>query len=133
MEAHHTLGSPSLTASGADMTITTLTTLHDSSDGDDLVIDCGTCLMRRTAACTDCMVTFLLDADDAGTTNRSTAFVSTSVVRHPSSSDARRRNGVDADAGRSRHSIVFDLDEQRAMRTLFTAGLLPALRYQAGE
>lgn len=27
-----------------------------------MVIDCETCLMRDTAACEDCVVTFLLDA-----------------------------------------------------------------------
>lgn len=34
---------------------------------DNIVIDCGTCVMRRTSACGDCMVTALLDhrPDDA--------------------------------------------------------------------
>ena len=29
-----------------------------------LVIDCATCVMRRTAACADCLVTFLCDEDE---------------------------------------------------------------------
>lgn len=28
---------------------------------DNIVIDCGTCVMRQTSACGDCMVTSLLD------------------------------------------------------------------------
>ena len=31
-----------------------------------LVIDCDTCVMRRTEACADCLVTFLCDDDDRG-------------------------------------------------------------------
>ncbi len=32
--------------------------------GDDLIIDCDTCIMRRTDACRDCVVTFLIERDD---------------------------------------------------------------------
>ena len=31
----------------------------NDSGGDGLLIDCGTCVMRQTAACADCVVTFL--------------------------------------------------------------------------
>ena len=29
-----------------------------------ITIDCGTCVMRATPACTDCMVSYLCDRDD---------------------------------------------------------------------
>lgn len=32
---------------------------------DELVIDCDTCIMRRTHACDDCVVTFLIERDEA--------------------------------------------------------------------
>ena len=33
---------------------------------DELVIDCDACIMRRTDACRDCVVTFLIERDDDG-------------------------------------------------------------------
>ena len=100
----------------------TLTTQHTATgDNDDLVIDCGTCVMRRTNACTDCMVTFLLESDaDRSDDEWSIAF-------------ARNRSGNAVRAAGDHHSLVFDLAEQRAMRTLTTAGLLPELRYRASS
>ncbi len=100
----------------------------DSNSSSDLVIDCSTCVMRRTTACTDCMVTFLLESSDARTDDYSTAFVRHRANRHPSfAASAAVTSSVSAPA------MVFDLAEQRAMRVLSTAGLLPELRYQAGS
>ena len=101
---------------------------HGDSNSTDLVIDCSTCVMRRTTACTDCMVTFLLESSDARTNECSTTFVRHAANRHPSfaASAAVISSG-------SEPAMVFDLAEQRAMRVLSTAGLLPQLRYQAGN
>jgi hypothetical protein len=115
------------------MTDITDTTPTANRHSDDLVIDCGTCVMRRTEACTDCLVTFLLDADDARATDCSTALVRSSTIRHPASAEARRRSGAAIEAGWTEQAMVFDIAEQRAMRTLAAAGLLPGLRYQDGN
>lgn len=32
----------------------------------ELVIDCDTCIMRRSEVCGDCVVTFLMERDDRG-------------------------------------------------------------------
>ncbi|MPZ86838.1 MAG: hypothetical protein GEU81_01970 [Nitriliruptorales bacterium] len=56
-----------------------------------MLIDCDSCEMRATAACDDCIVTFLLDRPEG--------------------------------------AIVFDADEERALRTLSAAGLAPENRY----
>jgi hypothetical protein len=32
----------------------------------ELIIDCDTCIMRRTEVCGDCVVTFLMERDDRG-------------------------------------------------------------------
>jgi hypothetical protein len=32
----------------------------------ELIIDCDTCIMRRTEVCRNCVVTFLIDRDDQG-------------------------------------------------------------------
>jgi hypothetical protein len=110
-----------------EMTMTTNHTMQTGGgdnastvhEGGDLVIDCGTCVMRRTDACTDCMVTFLLEScADRSDGEWSIAF-------------ARNRSGNSVQAERDDHALVFDLAEQRAMRTLTIAGLLPELRYQA--
>jgi hypothetical protein len=57
-------------------------------------IDCRECVMQHTAACEDCVVTFI-------------------VGREPG------------------EAIVFDVAEERALRTLSSAGLVPALRHRA--
>ena len=36
---------------------------HSAPAGDGLLIDCGTCVMRQTDACADCVVTFLYDEE----------------------------------------------------------------------
>lgn len=61
---------------------------------DVLTISCDECVMRATAACTDCVVTHLCERepDDA---------------------------------------VVLDLAEQRAVRLLADAGLVPTLRHRA--
>jgi hypothetical protein len=56
-----------------------------------VLIDCDSCMMRATAACDDCIVTYLLDRSDG--------------------------------------AVVFDADEERALRNLAAAGLAPANRF----
>jgi hypothetical protein len=58
-----------------------------------LTIDCDECLMRRTAACDDCVVSFV-------------------VGREPG------------------EALVIDVAEERAVRMLADAGLVPALRHR---
>jgi hypothetical protein len=58
-----------------------------------MTISCDDCTRRNSAACGDCVVTFLL--------------------------------GRDAD-----EAVVFDVAEERAIRLLSTAGMVPALRHQ---
>lgn len=56
-------------------------------------IDCDECVMRHTAACEDCVVTFL----------------------------AEREPGT---------AVVFDVEEERALRLFGEAGLVPRLRHR---
>jgi hypothetical protein len=56
-----------------------------------ITISCESCVMQRTSACGDCVVTFLCQSDQA---------------------------------------VVFDLDEQRAVRLLAAAGLVPTLKHR---
>ena len=60
-----------------------------------LTIDCDECVMRHTAACDDCVVSFV-------------------VNREPG------------------EALVIDVDEERAVRMLASAGLVPRLRHVAG-
>jgi hypothetical protein len=57
-------------------------------------IDCDECVMQHTAACDDCVVSFL-------------------VEREPGD------------------AVVLDLEEERAVRALAEAGLVPGLRHTA--
>ena len=59
-----------------------------------LVISCDTCVMQKTAACDDCLMSFL--CGDPHET-----------------------------------AVVFDLAEQRAVRLLANAGMVPTLRHRA--
>ena len=59
-----------------------------------MVIDCDECVMQRTEACDDCVVTFI----------------------------AGREPG---------DAIVIDVAEERAVRMLAQAGLVPSLRHVA--
>ncbi|MEY4819972.1 MAG: hypothetical protein RL200_684 [Actinomycetota bacterium] len=59
-----------------------------------LVINCESCVMRETDACSDCLVTFM-----CGDSHES--------------------------------AVVFNLEEQRAVRLLANAGLVPTLRHRA--
>lgn len=36
---------------------------HDSADRASIAIDCATCVMRRTDACDDCLVTHICDRE----------------------------------------------------------------------
>jgi hypothetical protein len=60
-----------------------------------MLIDCSECVMRATAACDDCVVTFVVD-------------------REPG------------------EALVIDVEEERAVRMLARAGLVPRLRHVAG-
>ncbi len=66
-----------------------------------IIIDCDECVMRATAACTDCVVTFICDRTD------------------------------DSALGVTATAIVFDLAEQRAVRWFAEAGMVPTLRHRA--
>ena len=66
-----------------------------------IIIDCDECVIRATAACTDCVVTFICDRAD------------------------------DAARGVADTAIVFDLAEQRAVRWFAEAGMVPTLRHRA--
>jgi len=61
-----------------------------------LRIDCDECVMRMTAACDDCLVTFV-------------------VGRCPG------------------EALVIDVEEERAVRMLTGAGLVPRLRHRAAN
>ena len=66
-----------------------------------ITIDCHVCIMRSTAACTDCVVTFICDGADVPA-------------------------GLEAES-----ALVFDLAEQRAVRWFADAGMVPTLRHCA--
>lgn len=55
-------------------------------------IDCGECVMEGTDACSDCIVTFLLERPEG--------------------------------------AIVFDAEQERALRTLHEGGLAPASHFR---
>jgi len=76
-----------------------MTSPHDGV----LRIGCDGCAMTATAACGDCLVTFICDE------------------RRPASSS-------EPDEPRA---VVLDLDEHRAVRRLQAAGLLPESRYRS--
>ena len=59
-----------------------------------LVISCDTCVMQKTSACDDCLMSFL--CGDPHET-----------------------------------AVVFDIAEQRAVRLLANAGMVPTLRHRA--
>ena len=59
-----------------------------------LIISCDTCVMQKTSACDDCLMSFL--CGDPHET-----------------------------------AVVFDLAEQRAVRLLANAGMVPTLRHRA--
>ena len=59
-----------------------------------LVISCDTCVMQKTSACDDCLMSF--------------------VCGDPHET-----------------AVVFDLAEQRAVRLLANAGMVPTLRHRA--
>ena len=67
-----------------------------------LVIDCDTCVMRRTGVCRDCVVSFLLDGQ-----------------------------GRSVGGGRHTDAVVVDAAELRALRLLADQGLVPALRHRS--
>ena len=60
--------------------------------GESFQIDCGTCTMRDTDVCRDCVVMAIINPPDG--------------------------------------AIVFDAAEERAIRAMATAGLLPLVKYR---
>ena len=78
------------------------------SEASSTLIDCGTCIMRETDACSDCVVSFLFQEDSDEHENEDSAPVSAESM-----------------------AVVFDISEIRAMRALAEAGLVPTLRHRA--
>ncbi|CAB4813879.1 unannotated protein [freshwater metagenome] len=79
-----------------------------SPDSSSTLIDCGTCVMRETDACADCVVTFLFQEPSEETENDESCQVGAESI-----------------------AVVFDISEIRAMRALAEAGLVPTLRHRA--
>ena len=67
-----------------------------------IIIDCDNCIMRATAACSDCLVTHVCESGEHGT-------------------------GL----GHEHGAVVFDIAEQRAVRWFAEAGMVPTLRHRA--
>ena len=61
-------------------------------ENEPLIIDCATCVMKDTSACSECVVSFVLDPPEG--------------------------------------AIVFDAEEERAIRAMSSAGLLPMVQYK---
>jgi hypothetical protein len=78
--------------------------MNDSSndDGNVFTISCDDCVMRATSACSDCVVTFLLDEGAA-----------------------RERAPTGA-------LIDLDCDQARVVQLFGRAGMVPRLRHVAG-
>lgn len=66
-----------------------------------LTITCETCTMRDSHACGDCLMTYFCD------------------------------EAADGDAAPHAGAVVLDLDEERAVRMLVSAGLVPTIRHRA--
>jgi hypothetical protein len=81
----------------------------ETAASEPIVIDCDTCLARCSAACADCVVTFIC-RDDAA------------------------EGGADGAPvpGAGRNAVVIDVAEFRALRLLHERGLVPRLRHQRG-
>jgi len=75
------------------------------SNSDSMTIDCDTCVMQATDACSDCVVTYLCDRQDDGGLGNIGNTVAESAV-------------------------VISLEDFRAMRALAEAGLVPGLRHR---
>jgi hypothetical protein len=85
-----------------------LAQISPSLDSSSTLIDCGTCVMRETDACADCVVTFLFQE-----------------------ASEEHENDESAHIGAESMAVVFDISEIRAMRALAEAGLVPTLRHRA--
>jgi hypothetical protein len=83
----------------------------ETAASEPIVIDCDTCLARCSAACADCVVTFIC-RDDTG-------------------DGERAARGASA-PGLGRNAVVIDVAEFRALRLLHERGLVPRLRHQRG-
>lgn len=66
-----------------------------------LTIACDSCALRRSTACTDCVVTFVMRADD-------------------------ELNGITSD-----DLLDLDDDQERVVQLFVKAGLVPRLRHRA--
>ena len=69
-------------------------TSQESRNDGSLEISCGTCVMRASAACDDCVVSFFCDES-------------------------------------SESAVILNLEEQRTLRMLANAGMVPTLRHRA--
>ena len=83
----------------------------------NLIINCGDCIMRQTSACADCVVTFVCESSDLE--HRQSAGISVGASA-----------GVSLGDGSEHTAIVFDMAEQRAVRLFAEAGLVPTLRHR---
>ncbi len=79
-----------------------------SPESSSTLIDCGTCVMRETDACADCVVSFLFQE-----------------------ASEEYENDESCQVGAESMAVVFDISEIRAMRALAEAGLVPTLRHRA--
>jgi hypothetical protein len=79
-----------------------------SPDSSSTLIDCGTCVIRETDTCADCVVTFLFQE-----------------------ASEEHENDDSCPVGAESMAVVFDISEIRAMRALAEAGLVPTLRHRA--
>ncbi len=69
-------------------------TSQESRNDGSLEISCETCVMRASAACDDCVVSFFCDES-------------------------------------SESAVILNLEEQRTLRMLANAGMVPTLRHRA--
>jgi hypothetical protein len=70
-----------------------------------LTISCDECRLDGTSACDDCVVSFLLD-------------------------DLGSSSGFGTAARPSNGAVIVDAAEARAMKLLYSAGLVPTLRFE---
>lgn len=82
-----------------------------------LVIECDDCIMQHTSACEDCLVTFVLAADD-------------DPCQTPLR-DASPDVAAGAPSSARPEPLVLDRDEAIAVDRLTRAGLVPVLRHEA--
>lgn len=85
--------------------VVSMTNEQNLGPSDSLTIDCEQCSERCTTACSDCVVSFVLDLSD-------------------------RRETVQVGATERADAVVLHLAEARAVRLLADAGLVAPLRHR---